>query len=112
MYKVEQIYVKFEESDSIEHQGNKRSIERFREKGYNIVSEKNGFYVLNKPAKVILVGGCGENGTYIHDAKDQILQYYGRRRISEKLVKEFKKDFDNGVISIEMDQDSYKIIKT
>ena len=34
MYKVEQIYVKFEESDSIEHQGNKRSIERFREKGF------------------------------------------------------------------------------
>lgn len=42
--------------------------------------------------------------------KDDILEKYGRSKISYGLVETFKNDFSNGSLSVEADESNLKII--
>lgn len=109
MFKAEHIAVQYVPSDSIGHQGNKRSIDHYLRKGYYVKEQRNGFWLLIRPAKVMVTGYCGDNGNYTHNMKDGILEYYGRARISQKLIGIFRQDFANGNLSVEVDETGYAI---
>ena len=110
MFKAERIGVRYESSSTIEHQGNRQSIDRYLRQGYSIKVRRNGYWVLTKPAQVIVTAYCGENGSFTYDMKDDILEKYGRDKISYGLVETFKNDFSNGSLSVEADESNLKII--
>ena len=110
MFKAERIGVRYESSASIEHQGNRLSIDRYLRQGYFIKVSRNGYWVLVKPAQVNVTAYCGENGSFTYDMKDDILEKYGRSKISYDLVETFKNDFSNGSLSVEADESDFKII--
>lgn len=109
MFKAMSINVCYEESQSIERQGNRASIDYYIRKGFRIKESRNGYWVLYKPTKVIVTINCGENGHYIYDLKDAITSYYGRAKISYNLVEKFKEDFANGNLEIWADTFRYMI---
>ena len=110
MFKAERIGVRYESSSSIERQGNRLSIDRYLRQGYFIKVRRNGYWVLVKPAQVNVTAYCGENGSFTHDMKNDILEKYGRSKISYDLVETFKNDFSNGSLSVEADESNLKII--
>ena len=67
MFKAERIGVRYESSSTIEHQGNRQSIDRYLRQGYSIKVRRNGYWVLTKPAQVIVTAYCGENGSFTYD---------------------------------------------
>lgn len=110
MFKVEQICIRCESSSTIERQGNRLSTYLYLRQGYFIKVSWNGYWVLVQPAQVIVTAYCGENGSFTYDMKDDILEKYGRSKISYGLVETFKNDFSNGSLSVEADESNLKII--
>ena len=102
MEKCEVIHVNYEKSDTIEKQGKRKEIEKYLKQGYSEKVERNGYRVLVKPAKVN-VDLKNTSGSYTFDMKDEIVDYYNKERISEKLVKNFEQDIGTGKISISVD---------
>lgn len=105
---VKLLNVSYERSETIKHQGNRESIKPYLRKGYKIRGDRNGSWILTKPAKVMVtIGNKSDKRTY--DMKEPILSHYGKERISEKLVNDFVKDARNGKIKFELDleEDSY-----
>ena len=49
-------------------------------------------------AKVFVTLDCDGKGIYVFNMKRDIVEFYQRDRISEKLVNQFKKDFNEGKI--------------
>lgn len=111
MEKCSVIYVKYEPSDTIERQGKRSSIEKYLKKGYYIKEERNGYWLLVKPAQ-INVKVSNSSGTRTFNMKQDILDYYRRDKISEKLIKKFEEDIQEGKINIYMDAEgNYDIRK-
>lgn len=111
MFKAERIYPQYVESSTIEMQGNRQSIDRYLNQGYQIKESRNGYWVLTKPAKVIVTINCGKNGIFTHDMKNDIVENYKRSRISKNLVDTFKKDFKKGVFSLIADETGFLLTK-
>ena len=109
MCKAERIYVHYENSQSVTHQGNRASVDPYIRKGFYIKDSRNGFWVLVKAARVDVTVDCGVNGQYTFNMKDDICMHYGKLRISESLTERFKKDFANGIIEVWADQTGYAI---
>ena len=103
MQKVECVFVNYFPSDKIETQGNRQEIQKYLDNGYYIKEDRNGYWVLVKTAKV-QVTLTNSYGTKTFDVKGDILSYYGRERITEKLVNQFQNDINNGKIIFEMSQ--------
>ncbi|MBP3503039.1 MAG: hypothetical protein J6K42_06165 [Clostridia bacterium] len=110
MFKAERIDVKYVSSSSVEHQGNYSSINYFLKQGYYVSKERNGYWLLIRPAKVIVTCYCGDNGIYTYNMKENILKYYKRARISQNLIDTFRSDFESGNLSIQMDETGFLII--
>lgn len=109
MEKVKDISVNYEKSDSIERQGKREDIERFLKDGYHIKDERNGYWLLAKSAMVFVTLKSSDCIKQFSMKRD-ILNYYGRERVSEGLVNDFKRDFYNEKIAIFWDlQDNYRI---
>ena len=111
MFKAERIETQYVESSTIEMQGNRRSIDRYLKQGYQKKESRNGYWVLTKPAKVIVTINCGKNGIFTHNMKNDIVSIYGRSKISENLVDTFKKDFKKGVFSLIADETGFLLTK-
>lgn len=97
----------YEESSSRKHQGNRNSVQKYLRSGYYVVEERNGFWILNKPSTVIV---ClkDENGKkHYFDMKKDILDYYGKQRISDNIVNMFFNDATSGKINFYMDDSGY-----
>lgn len=103
MQKVEHISANYFPSDTIETQGNRQEIQKYLDKGYYIKEDRNGYWVLVKTAKV-QVTLKNSYGCKTFNVKDAILSYYGRERVTEKLVNQFQNDINNGKITFEMSQ--------
>ena len=101
--------INYEPSDTIEMQGKRKDIDKYLKKGYYIKEERNGYWVLVKAARLIVTlknSSC----TKTFNMKEEVLDYYGKARISESLVNKFKMDIDNGTITIDMDSEgSYSL---
>lgn len=109
MFKAEYIEVHYQASDFIERQGTYHSIERYLKNGYYVQVNRNGYWLLVRPSKVIVAVNCGKHGNYIYDMKNSILEFYNRSKISEKLIETFKKDVVDGRITILADAFGYSI---
>ena len=84
----------------VQVQGDHRTIEPYLKKGYNIINSANGNWVLARNAKVY-VSIEGEDGSiYTYNMRMQILEFYGRVKISENLVNEFLRDFNENKILV------------
>ena len=110
MFKAEQIDVQYVSSSTIEHRENRQSIDRYLHQGYFIKISQNGYWVLLKPAQVVVTAYCGENGSFTYDMKSEILEKYDRSRISFGLIETFKNDFKNNALLVEADESGFKII--
>jgi hypothetical protein len=111
MEKCSIIYVKYEPSDFIEIQGKRSSIEKYLKKGYYIKEERNGYWLLVKPAQVN-VKVSNSLGTQTFNMKQDILDFYRRDKISEKLIDKFEEDIQKEKINIYMDAEgNYDIRK-
>ncbi len=103
MQKVEHVIVNYIESDKIETQGKRQEIQKYLDNGYYIKEDRNGYWVLVRTAKV-QVTLTNSYGTKTFNVKDAILRYYGRERITDKLVNQFESDINSGKIIFEMSQ--------
>ena len=50
-------------SSSIEHQGNRQSIQSYLNDGYKVKESRNGYWVLYKNAQAFIEVDCGNNVT-------------------------------------------------
>ncbi len=102
--------IEYEASDTIEKQGKRDDIEKYLKKGYYVKEERNGYWVLVRPSRVVvtLKSSIGTQNIYM---KQEILDYYCKQRISEKQVEKFAKDIDSKKIVVCLDEkDNYLII--
>jgi hypothetical protein len=101
----------YEPSDTIEMQGKRSDIERYRKQGYRIKEERNGYWVLVKPAQVNITVS-NSSGTRTFKMKQDILDFYRRDKISERLIEKFGEDIKKEKINIYMDAEgNYDIRK-
>ena len=104
---VKKISARYFPSDTREKQGTRSDITPLLNEGYSISYQNNGYWVLTKKAKIMVTLDCEENGVYTFNMTNDILSYYGRTRISEKLSKDFEREFRNGHIKIFTDGQTF-----
>ena len=104
---VKKISVRYFPSDTREKQGTRSDITPLLNEGYSISYQNNGYWVLTKKPKIMVTLNCEENGVYTFNMTNDILSYYGRTRISEKLSKDFEREFRNGDIKIFTDGQTF-----
>lgn len=102
MEKTKIISIEYEPSDTIERQGKRKDIDKYLKNGYYIKEDRNGYWVLVKAAS-LMVTLTNSSCTRTFNMKAEVCDYYGKTRISQSLVDRFRKDIDNGTITIDMD---------
>lgn len=94
--------IRYECSDTITKQGTRDSVTKYLKNGYYIKEARNGYWVLIKPSRVI-VTVKNSTGTQSVNMKQDILDYYGKQKISDKQIKLFVHDVENEKIAIHSD---------
>ena len=108
--KAKLLSVTYEPSNSVEVQGSYEKTERYTRKGYYTKISRNGYYLLIKPVRGWVTVG-NETIKQTFNFKREICEYYGKTRISFKLLERFQKEAEEGKILFELDSDnSCKII--
>ncbi len=97
---------KYVESSNTSIQGNRTEIKKYIGKGYRVVEERDGYWILSRPCRinVELENSTGKN---TFNMKNDILNYYGRTKMTEKLFEKFYKDATKGKIQFYMEGMSY-----
>lgn len=104
MEKVTSVEVSYEPSDGFTMQGKRSDVEKYLRQGYKIQEDRNGFWVLVKPLK-LLVTLTNTHGTNTFNVKKNVLEHYNRVKISKQLIDTFINDVNSGKISFEMNED-------
>lgn len=86
--------INYYKSDTIETQGKYSKIQKYMNQGYFIKENRNGYWVLNKPANVILTVVDSNDNQYYFYIKQYILDYYNKYKITEKLFQKFKNEIN------------------
>lgn len=94
----------YEASETIRVQGKSCDITPYKKQGYNIQYENNGNWVLTKPAQIRVILKKADGELFSVPAKMQVLEFYGKKRISEKMCETFMRDAQAGVIKIKFTQ--------
>lgn len=108
MEKATFVYASFIPSESTTHQGNRNSIQKYLNDGYYIKESRNGFWVLVK-SSVVLVTLKNSVTQQQFNMKEDILDYYGKQKMTEKLFERFEKDASSGKIQFHMEEGCYSI---
>ncbi len=90
-------------SDGMYVQGDSSRIQDVQKSGYRKLRGGNGTYLMVRPVNVRMYFNDAEGRTYIlggYEAKETILNYYGKSRISKKLVEQCVSDIANGNIEV------------
>lgn len=103
MEKATLVNAVYNQSSTITHQGNRNSIQRYLNQGYRIKEDRNGYWVLIKPASLIITLKDSKNIIYSFEMKEDAVKYYGKQRISEKLANTFINDAIAGKIKFYLD---------
>ena len=111
MEKATLVNATYEHSSKITHQGNRSSIQRYLNEGYYIKEDRNGYWVLTKPASLTVVLADSHNIAHSFQMKEDALQYYGKTRISENIANTFISDAIDGKIEFYMDNNGGYCIK-
>lgn len=111
MEKATFVNATYKQSSTITRQGNRSSIQRYLNEGYRIKEDRNGYWVLTKPATLTVVLADSNHIVHSFQMKEDALQYYGQSRISEKLANTFISDAIDGKIEFYMDNNGSYCIK-
>lgn len=76
-------------------QGDKKELQKQLKRGYEVIRGGNGSYVMAKPSIVEVIANV-DGKKECFDVKEAIRREYGRKRVSEKLVKQFIHSIENG----------------
>lgn len=90
--------VKYVDSDSKEIQGKRKEIEKYLNHGYYIKEERNGYFVLVQPVKILADIATSDDTIERWNIKHAVLDYYGKSRISYSLFKRFYKELKEGKV--------------
>ena len=107
MKKASFVTASYQDSITINHQGNRDSIKTYLNQGYRITQSRNGFQVLTKPVEILVYLKNSNNIILSFNMKEDILKYYNKTRISHSLFDKFVKDSQTGNIEFYMDNNSY-----
>ncbi len=101
-FRASKIQIRYIQSETLEVQGEyNKDIFPYIQKGYDITRKFKDTWILTKRAKPYVKMICEsdddqeEDRVFMINMKFQILQYYGRDRISQKLLEQFEKDFNS-----------------
>lgn len=94
----------YQPSDCKQKQGNRASIQHFLDDGYFIQDNRNGYWILVRPARA-LVTIANEKTTRTFNMKTDICVYYSKSRISKALCEKFESDAKKGIIKFELDSE-------
>lgn len=109
MKKAEILSIYYDPSDSIEIQGKRDKISTYLDDGYYVKESRNGYWLLVRTARV-LVTLSNVYGKKVFNLKGDILDYYGKKKISKTMIENFKNDVNSGAISILLGEDgSYSL---
>lgn len=93
------------ESENRTVQGKRNEIDIYLKRGYHVKEERNGFWVLTKPAEVLVdITDAEENKTI--NMKQDVLDCYKKSRISKKVFNQFEKDIKDGKIRVKKDNET------
>lgn len=101
----------YNHSSTITHQGNRTSIQPYLNKGYRVKEDRNGYWVLIKPASLTVVLKDSNNIVHSFQMKEDVVQYYKQSKISENLANRFINDAIAGKIKFYMDDTGSYCIK-
>ena len=91
------INVKYIQSNSMIKQGKDKDIQCYLKTGYYKTQDRNGYWVLTKPAQINITLK-GFNNIITFPARQQITAYYGRDNVTYRLCEIFKNDIACGKI--------------
>lgn len=98
--------VQYQESRTITAQGTYKSIKHYLKDGFFVKEDRNGYWVLIKPATVnVTIEGIKTGITETFNMKADIVNYFGKCRISYKLVESFLKECKDGKITFKISED-------
>lgn len=89
-------------SETIETRGKRNEI-RSRYPGYKVKVEKNGYWILTKTAKLEVTLRWGNGRVETFNMRSEILDLYGKKKATERLLETFVKDVEKGKREIWMD---------
>jgi len=107
MQRADVVYVNYECSDTITCQGTRNSIRSYLDKGYYVKVKRNGYWVLVRPATVTVLLENEDGETQRFNIKNEILEYYGKKQISQSLVERFEQECQDGTIKFYFQGDTY-----
>ncbi|MDF2502335.1 MAG: hypothetical protein K0Q77_3049 [Anaerosporomusa subterranea] len=102
--------IEYERSNTIEAQGTRQAIGRYLKEGYLVKEERNGYWILIKKSKVIVTVESS-TGTRSVNMKGDILDYYDKKKISEKQVEKFAQDIKKEKVAVCCDANGDCFIK-
>lgn len=109
MKECKNINVWYTPSETVELQGTYEKIQKVcKQKGYSVKESRNGYWVLIKKAKVFITTDKDSNPKNI---KGEILEYYGKTKISKSLVEKFIQHIEKSKVGVYIDDNCYYYIK-
>lgn len=98
MEKVTFVDATYYNSDNIEVQGSRGSIQKYLDQGYSIKKSRNGVYTLCKPTHVMVFLEDSAGKSYEFNMTSKILRYYDKKGIYYPLFLVFLEDASRGKI--------------
>ncbi len=111
MEKATFVHAYYQHSDTRELQcsASDSEIKRYLNNGYYVKEKRNGYWVLVKPVHIFVTLKTSD-GEKEFEIKHQILEHYGKQKISEKTYEKFSKDARSGKINFYVDRSCCSIL--
>ena len=88
MEKAVFVNASYVESDTKTVQGKRTELKQYFSRGYKVVEDRNGFWILSRP-NAVNVEVKSYTGCNTFNMKQDILNHYNRQRMTEKLFEKF-----------------------
>ncbi len=93
----------FEPSETITHQGTRKSIQKFLDRGFSIQQERNGFWVLIKKSHAWVTFTDSANNHLRFDMRGNIMAHYSKQKLYEATFNKFVNEVSKGKINVYLD---------
>lgn len=94
--------IEYKPAETVTLQGQVDKSKQFVKKGRFDTDKRSGNKILSKSAQALVTFMVGDR-EITTDMKNEILDHYGRSKLTEKLADAFRKDVENGLIEFEKD---------
>ena len=109
MYSVEKVNARYENSQCIQHQGNRASVQPYLRNGFRVKEERSGWWLLTKCSQAVAYLECPDGQRFTFDARAKLLTWYGGNRLTQAMVNRFVNDFYKGKLKIYVDERDFYI---